>query len=622
MRTFFTTLTWGLFAGVSVFGQNPIKLSVDATDVSRHLVHVQMTIPAKPGPMTLLYPEWLPGEHTPTGPVTDVAGLRITAAGKPVAWKRDSVNMFAFHVDVPAGADALEVAFEFISPPETGGFSSGSSATTELAVVSWNQLMLYPEGVPADKLQIQANLKVPNGWRYGSALPIARESGQSVEFQPASLTTVIDSPVTTGKHYRTIDIGGDNGIKHYLHLAADSDAAMNVPDSLIDQYKNLVTEAGILYNSRHYRSYHFLVTLSDHVAHFGLEHHESSDDRIPERAMVDESGRKSSATLLPHEFTHSWNGKYRRPSGLATGDYSTPMKGDLLWVYEGLTNYLGFILAPRSGLWSPEEFRSALATQAARLDNQSGRATRPLQDTATGAQLFYSARSDYSELRRGTDFYDEGTLIWLETDVMIRKLSNGAKSLDDFCKIFHGGTSGTPELKPYEFEDVVAALNSVQPYNWTAFLRARLDTASEHAPLGGIEESGWKLAYGPKPTDFQTANESYRKGTNEMYSLGLTLSEDGTVIDVAVGRPAQKAGLSPAVKLIAVNRRTYSATVLREAITASASSTEPVELLIKDGDYYNTIRVDYRGGARYPRLERDPSKPDLLSQIIAPRGKK
>jgi predicted metalloprotease with PDZ domain len=602
--------------------QDSIRISVDATDAPRRLFHIQMTMPAKAGPMTLLYPEWIPGEHGPTGPIANLVGLKIQAGELAIPWKRDSVNMYTFHVDVPAGVAALDVNFDFISPPDTGGFSSGSSATTQLAVLNWNQFLLYPQGTPPDKLQFQATLRVPNSWRYGTALRIKRESGNQIEFEPASLTTLVDSPVSTGAHYRTIELGVDNGISHYLHLATDSDRATEILPETIAQYKNLVAETGALFGSRHYRSYHFLFTLSDHVAHFGLEHHESSDDRLGERTLIDDGPRKTAASLLPHEFVHSWNGKYRRPSGLATGGFDTPMKGDLLWVYEGLTNYLGEILAPRSGLWSPEDYRESLAETAASLDTESGRTWRPLEDTAIAAQVLYGTGEDYAEYRRSVDYYPEGTLIWLEADVLIRRLSNGAKSLNDFCRAFHGGPGGAPALKTYTFEDVVAGLQSVQPYDWAEFLNTRLHSTGPHAPLGGVENGGWKLIYNGVRSEFWKATEEERKLIDLAYSIGLKVKEDGTIVDVALGRPAQKAGIAPASKLIAVNNRQFKATILREAVQKTATSTEPLELLTKVGEFYEVHRIDYHSGERYPHLERDTAKPDLLSTIIAPLVKR
>ena len=610
-------------SSIALHGQAPVKLQVDATDAPRRLFHVQMSMAVKPGPMTLLYPEWIPGEHGPTGPIANFVGLRIQGGGRTIPWKRDDVNMFAFHIDVPAGVANLEVAFDFISPPESEGFSAGASTTPELAVVSWNQLLLYPEGTQPDTIQYQASLKVPHGWRYGTALPIQRESGDEIEFKPASATTLIDSPVSAGAHYKTFDLGSELGAEHYLHVAADSDRALEAPPEVIADYRHLVKEAGALFGARHYRDYHFLYTLSDHVAHFGLEHHESSDDRTGERSLIEPGILKTHAYLLPHEFVHSWNGKYRRPAGLAPGGghdggYDTAMKGDLLWVYEGLTNYLGEVLAPRAGLWSPEDYRESLAGTAAELDNEFGRTWRPLEDTAVAAQILYGAGGDYQTLRRSTDYYPEGSLIWLEADTIIRQLSKGAKSLDDFCRAFHGETNTPPAIRTYQFSDVVAGLTAVQPYDWAGFFNQRLHSTDAHAPLGGITRSGWKLVYDNVRSDFWKDNEEERKITNLMYSIGISVREDATIGDVLYGGPAQKAGVAPAVKVIAVNGRQYTPTVLREAVARK----QPVELLVKDGEFYRTFRIDYTGGERYPHLVRDGSTPDLLSQIIAPKVKR
>jgi predicted metalloprotease with PDZ domain len=617
MLKFMRTLLALALAAVLHAQDSPIQLDVDATDVTRRLIHVHMNVPAKPGKMTLLYPKWIPGEHSPTGPITDLVGLRIQAAGRTIPWRRDDVNMFAFHIEVPAGATALDVAFDFVSPPEAGGFSSGSSATAQLAVLNWNQLLLYPEGVAPDRLQYQTNLRVPNSWRYGTALPIARESGNRIEFQKVSLTTLVDSPLSSAAFYKTVDLGSDGGAAHYLHLAADSAKALEITPEQTAAYKNLVAETGALFGSRHYGNYHFLLTLSDPVAHFGLEHHESSDDRIGERSLVDEGSRRVTSGLLPHEFVHSWNGKYRRPAGLATGGFEQPMAGELLWVYEGLTEYLGEILTPRSGLQTAEDFRESLALTAARLDAESGRAWRPLEDTAVAAQLLYAARDDYGEYRRSTDYYPEGTLIWLDADVLIRQLSHGAKSLNDFCQAFHGGPGGAIALKTYTFADIVAGLNGVQPYDWTGFLNQRLRSTEAHAPLGGIQNGGWKLVYTAARSDYFKALEGENKLADFAFSIGLVVKEDGTVIDAAMGRPAQKAGVAPATKLIAVNNRQFTSTVLREAIQAAG----PLELLVKDGEYYGVHKVEYRGGERYPHLERVAGQPDLLSQVIAPLRK-
>jgi predicted metalloprotease with PDZ domain len=598
-----------------------IRVQVDATDAPQRLFHAHLTIPAKPGPLTLLYPEWIPGEHGPTGPVVDLVGLKISANGQAIPWSRDAVNMYAFHVNVPAGAAALDVTFDQISPPETSGFSSGASATTELAVLNWNQFLLYPAGTPSDQLRYQASLTVPQSWRYGTALPIDRESGNKIDFKPSSLTTLVDSPVSTGRHYKTIELGRDGNIAHYLHLAGDSDRAVDISPEQIEHYKNLVAEAGALFGTRHYRSYHFLYTLSDHVASFGLEHHESSDDRVGERGLIDDTLAKLDADLLPHEFVHSWNGKFRRPAGLATSDYSEPMKGDLLWVYEGLTQYLGEVLTPRSGLSSVVDFRERVAMIASSLDRKAGRSWRPLEDTAVAAQLLYGARSDYAEMRRGTDYYDEGTLLWMDADVTIRQLSKGKKSLNDFCKLFHGGPGGAPALKTYTFDDVVAGLNAVQPYDWAEFLRTRVQMVAPHAPLGGIEKGGWKLIYDGTRSDLWRGYEDERKYADLMFSIGLVVREDGGVSDVAYDGPAKRAGISPDNRIVAVDNRQFSTGILREAVQRTAKDSRGIDLLIKSGEYYSVHHIDYQGGEKYPHLVRDESKPDLLSEITKPLAK-
>jgi predicted metalloprotease with PDZ domain len=607
---------------ISAFAQNStVTLKVDATDAPRRLFHVQMKMPAQAGPLTLLYPKWIPGEHMPTGPITNFVGLRIMAAGQPVAWRRDNVNMYAFHLDVPQGATSLDIAFDYVSASE-GIYTSGNSVTSELAVLNWNQTVLYPQGSDPDRIRYQATLKIPAGWRYGTALPLQRESGNEVEFQPVSLTSLVDSPISTGVHYRTIDLGSDGGAAHYVHIAADSERALEIGPDTVGHWKDLVVETGALFGSRHYRSYHFLLTLSDHVAHGGVEHHESSDDRDYERALIDPELLKAYAILLPHEMTHSWNGKYRRPEGLATSGYDAPMKGDLLWVYEGLTNYLGEVLSARTGLWSQADYRDSLAITAAQLDRESGRSWRPLEDTAIAAQLLYPASDEYSEYRRSVDYYPEGSLIWLEADVLIRRLSHGARSLNDFCHSFHGGSGGAPELKAYNFEDLVTALNSIQPYDWAGFFQTRLRSTDPHAPLGGIQGGGWKLVYNGTRPELWRAFEQWRKDIDLSFSIGLRVKEDGTVEDVAFNGASAKAGISPNMKLIAVNGREFNPTTLREAVQQTSTSTTPLELLLKTGVYYKTYRVDYHGGEQYPHLERDEAAPDLISLISAPLARK
>jgi predicted metalloprotease with PDZ domain len=606
--------------------QNPVRLRVDATDVTRRVVHVQLTMPARPGPMTVLYPEWIPGDHAPTGPVINQVGLHFSANGQAILWRRNAVNMFALEVTVPAGAASLDVAFDFLMPSENDDIPAGAGTTSELAVLNWNQLLVYPQGADPDQIEYQATLRFPGAWHYGTALPVQRAAAGEIEFQPASLATLIDSPVSMGSHYRVIDLGTVDGLPHFMDVAADSEHAAEASPETIGHYRNLVKEASALFGSHHYRQYHFLFTLSDHVTHFGLEHHESSDNRDAEGSLTDADGRVVAASLLSHEFVHSWNGKYRRPRGLLTnsqdGGYAAPMKGNLLWAYEGLTDYLGEALTARSGLWTAQEYRESLAEAAAEMDYRYGRRWRPLEDTALAAQILYTAPIDYQNLRRSTDFYPEGMLIWLEVDTTIQRLSHGTKSLDDFCRAFFGGPGGAPALRPYDFEDVVAALNAVQPYDWAGFFHRLVDETSTHAPLEGIEQAGWKVTYVGSRSDYWKAVEAEHKYVDLTYSIGMKVKEeDGIILDVRWDGPAQRAGVAPAVKLVAVNGRQFTPAVLREAVAETASGAKPIELLIRNGEYYETHRVEYSGGERYPHLTRIDGSEDLLGRIIAAQAR-
>src|SRR6266536_5772877 len=592
-----------------------IALEVDASEAPRKIFHARLSLPASPGPLTLAYPKWIPGEHGPTGPIADLAGLKFSAVGKPLPWRRDSADMYLFHVDVPPGASSIEASLDYLSPAEAGGFSSGSSATARLTLVSWNQVLLYPAGAKADEIRFAAALKLPAGWKYATALDVEKESSDGVRFAPVSLTTLVDSPVLAGAHFKMVTLGAGFPV-HRLDIAADSEAALAMSTELTAKYRSLVAETGALFGARHYRHYDFLLTLSDHTAHFGLEHHESSDDRVDERSLIDDDRRKIMAGLLPHEMTHSWNGKYRRPADLAIGSFQEPMHGDLLWVYEGLAEYLGQILAARSGLLTPQQYREELALTAAEMDHQKGCAWRPLQDTAVAAQILYGARSDWAAWRRGVDFYPESELLWLEADTTIRRESRGKKSLDDFCRLFLGGQSGAPMVVPYTFDDVVATLNRILPYDWKSFWRTRLDSTGPGAPLTGLAEGGWKLVYTREIPDMQRAAEDTRKITDVRYSLGISVHEDGMISDVVPESPAAAAGVGPGMKVVAVNGRRWSPAILRDAIARSAS--RPIELLVDNGEFFRTFRLDYAGPERYPHLERDPARPDLLSQIIRP----
>jgi len=607
-----------LLAASALAGTAPIRLEVDATDAPRSLLHARLHIPAAPGPLTLFYPKWLPGEHMPSGPINDLTGLEISANGKPVAWQRDAENMYAFHLDAPAGAEGVEVSLDFLLPTGGGSFSTGVSSTAKLLDLNWNQVLLYPQTAEPLNLQYTATLRLPEGWKFGSALPVASSSGARVEFSPASLETLIDSPVIAGEYFRTIDLTPGESPPHFIHIVADSAAALEMKPEDLGHFSHLVKEANALFGAHHYRDYHFLVTLSDRVAHFGLEHHESSDDRLGENYLTDDGARRSFPDLLPHEMVHSWNGKYRRPAGLATPDYQPPMLDELLWDYEGLTDYLGKVLAARSGLQTNEDFQETFALTAAILDHRAGRSWRSLADTTVAAQLLYVAPSTGVAWRRGTDFYPEGDLIWLEADTIIRQQTKGKRSLDDFCRKFYGGESGPPRVVPYTYGDVVKALNEVAPYDWHGFFQQRVYEITPRAPLGGIGNAGWHLVYTNELPSLLKTREGQRKYTDLSFSLGLNLGSDGNVNDVLPGTPADQVGIGPAMKLMAVNGRRWTAENLRAAVKSAATNSAPIELLVENSDYFKTYRLDYHGGEKYPCLVRDPERPDLLAEIIRP----
>jgi predicted metalloprotease with PDZ domain len=594
-----------------------ITLSVDATEAPRKIFHAHLVIPAAPGALTLYYPKWIPGEHGPTGPIASLAGVKMTAAGKPLDWRRDPLEMYAFQVDVPAGATAVEVDLDYLAPT-SGGFTAGASATANLAVLSWNTVLLYPSAAEGDAQVFTARLTLPAGWKSATSLRVASASAGAVEFQPVSLDTLVDSPVLLGAHMRSVSLASAAPVAHSIEIGADTERALEMKAEDIAGYDRMVAQAGAMFGARHYRSYRWLLTLSDAVAHFGLEHHESSDNRMGERTLSEDGQRRSLARLLGHEYSHSWNGKYRRPADLVTGDFHRPIKSDLLWVYEGLTQYLGNILPPRSGLWTAEEFREAEAAAAASLEYRAGRNWRPLVDTATAAQVLYFAPGDWASWRRGVDFYDEGNLVWLEADVVIRRQTEGRRSLDDFLRRFHGGPTGEPALKTYVLDDVVTALNDVAPYSWREFLESRVLARTPHAPLGGFENGGWRLVYTDVPNVFIKDGDTAYKTANHAYSIGLIAKEDGTIADVIPDSPAAKAGIGPGMKIAAVGGRRFTLDALRDAVKGSKGSTEPLEMIAANGDFFGTYKVDYHAGERYPHLERDPARPDVLSEIAKP----
>lgn len=575
-------------------------------------------MPVTPGPLTLVYPKWLPGEHSPTGPIQNLAGITFSVDSRVIPWRRDDVDMFALHLQIPEGAKSLHARVDFLATAPASGYSAGASTTENLAVLSWNELALYPSGRDPAKITVRPSVTTLNGWKIGTALTVESRDDITTHFAAVPLNTLIDSPVLSGRFFKEFALAPEITPKHYLDIAADGPEDLNVSSTRIDQFSALIREAGALFDSRHYRTYHFLLTLSDQVAHFGLEHHESSDDRNDERTFLDDDILLLASDLLPHEYTHSWNGKYRRPAGLATPNYQAPMKGDLLWVYEGLTQYLGDVLAARCGIWSNAQYRDYLADSAAQMGHRPGRTWRDLEDTAVSVQDLYDSNIAWDNWRRSTDYYQEGELIWLESDTLIRSLSHGQKSLNDFCKLFFGvGGDTGPLMLPYTFDDLVKALNTIQPNDWAAFFNQRLTSKSPQAPIGGIINGGYHIIYKDQANDYTRAVEDVERELDAWYSIGLVVNTDGEIQDVLIDSIAYRASLGPGMKIIAVNNRKMSDSVIRRALDTAKGTDQTIDLIVENTGYFRTVKLDYHGGQRYPALERSEG-PDVLDEILKP----
>ncbi len=599
--------------------RSPILLNVDLRDAPRHLLHAHLEIPVNPGPLTLEYPKWIPGDHQPTGPIDNVAGVFIRAKGRDLPWRRDDIDMYGIHVDVPRGASTLDVSFDFLAVPGQTNSDEDQATSANITVLEWNSVVMYPAHVPVAEIPIVASLTLPSGWKFGTALTVNRQDDADVFFAPASLGQLVDSPVITGKYFREIPLAPEITPKHFLDVAGETAEDIQVKPEFLSSLSRLVRETGVLYASRHYESYHFLLSLSDNIREEGLEHHQSSDNGVEEHGISDEKLAMLNADLLPHEFTHSWNGKYRRPAGLDTPDYATPMKGNLLWVYEGMTEYWGTVLAARTGLWTPEQYREALALTAATMDNRTGRTWRNIEDTAVGSQFLRGRTQGWFNWKRGQDYYFEGQLIWLDADTTIRRLTHNKKSLNDFClKFLAVGGNTPPKVLPYTFDDVVADLNSVVHYDWRGFLTERLNSHSPQAPLGGIEHGGYRLIYTGEPTEFEQAALDDLNQVDAFFSAGIQVDKDGDITDVRMSSPAFSAGLGPETKIVAINGHGFTPDVLKDAIRQAQGSTDPIEMIVSNDNEFRIVRLDYHGGEKYPRLERVPGTPALLDDILRP----
>ncbi len=613
--------------------KTPIQITADLTEGARHLYHAEIDFPVKPGPASFITPRWIPGTHAPGGPLADITGVVFTANGQVIPWRRDDVQLAEFHVTVPAGVTTLHVHLDSIQ---------SHRVTTNISVLEWEQLMMYPANVPAKNIPIQPSVTVPAGWGTGTALkpvgtvptPAVTGVDEDAHHPPADAVTtkyavtdveqLEDSPILTGRYFHEYVLAPEIKPAHFLDVAADDPEDAQMRPQVLAEVANLVREADKNYASHHYNDYHFLLTLSDVAGGQGLEHGQSSDNGVGEKGFADDMHQLGESDLLAHEFTHSWNGKYRRPARLYQPDFATPQQGDLMWVYEGMTQYWGNVLATRAGLKSPAQYRDLLALSAAQLDYKSGREWRPTEDTAVAGSLIRGGNNDWVNWRRGQDYYQEGELVWLDADTTIRKLTDNKKSLDDFVAIFlgKGGNTG-PLIVGYEFPELVADLNQVVKYDWATFLTDRIRKVNAHADLAGITQGGYQLVYGEKPSASEktlgAANSRRGSSLNTWYSLGVRIGAEGTISDVRYGGPSDKAKLAPSEKILAVNGTVFSADAMRAAIVKAKGSTNPIQLIVQQQDSILTVSIDYHDGERYPMLKRGDGVTDYLDDITKAR---
>jgi len=585
-----------------------IQLAVDATDTDHRIVSVHESIPvAAAGPMILLYPQWIPGEHSPSGTLTAMAGLVMHANGARIAWTRDPVDVFAFHVDVPAGAKTVDADFEWLTPiiPSVGAISM----TAEMIDLPWNTVVLYPAGYYSRQIAVAPALRVRSGWHVATALEPASTAGDTTSFKPVTLNTLVDSPVYAGQFFKRYDLDPGGGAPVWLDVFGDTADEIEAPPEALAAHRALVQQAYKLYGSHHYAHYDFLFSVSDRLGGNGLEHHQSSEDGTSSDYFTDWAHSLADRDLLPHEYTHSWNGKFRRPADLWTPNFDVPMRDSLLWVYEGQTQYWGYVLAARSGLLTKAQTLDAIAGVAAEYDHRIGRAWRQLEDTTNDPIIANRRPLSWTTWQRSEDYYSEGQLIWLDADTLIRERTNGAKSLDDFARAFFGINDGSFVTVTYTFDDVVRTLNGVLPYDWSTFLKTRLESHGPGAPLDGVARGGYKLVYTDAPTWAATPN-------NLSYSLGAMVTGDGTIGRMIWDAPLFAAGLAPGNKIVAVNGAVFSTDALRAAITAAKGTTTAIELTVQTGERMRVIRLDYHDGLRYPHLVRDDATPARLDQIL------
>ena len=590
-----------------------ITLNIDVSDTGRGIAVIRETIPVdRAGDTVFLYPQWIPGNHAPSGQLDKVAGLRFTANGAALPWTRDPVNLYAFHVTVPAGAKQVEASFQFLSA--TKADQGTTFVSPDVLRLQWISQSLYPAGYFTRDIAVAATVKFPDGFTAVSAVPSTR-SGSTYRYQPTSYEILMDSPVLAGRYYRAYPLSQ----RVTLDTFADTPAELVASPEQIDAHRRLVDQAVKLFGAQHYDNYHFLFSISDQIAGSGLEHHRSSEDGVKLGYFAKWDEQISTRNLLPHEYSHSWDGKFRRGADLWTPNYDYPMRPSLLWVYEGGTQFFGYLLQARSGLVSKQDTLDQYASIMAGLDTAPGRRWRNLVDTTYDESINGRRPKPWASWQRTEDYYNEGLLIWMEVDSLLREKSGGTKSIDDFARAFFGLRDGDYGEVTYTIDDVAAALNGVVPYDWRGYLVRRTTELADHAPLEGFARNGYTLVYTDQPSKVFTQGEKARKNTDLTYSLGMAVGQDGGVSSVLWDGPAYKAGLTAGSQIVSVGEFAYTDDRLKAAVTAAKGTRTPVTLTVKTGDRVRAVNLDYHGGLRYPHLQKTGAGETGLDRLLTPR---
>ena len=602
---------------------NPMTVVLDERTAPRGFAYTHMTIPVRPGAFTLDFPEWIPGEHGPTGPLRDLSELVITANGQPIAWHRDQVDMYAFHIDVPQGVNTVNADFTVLLNTRNS-FTDGQLATRNIMVGNWNRYILYQRNINNEDYYVKASLILPDKWDYASALPVQSRDGQRVDFKTVTLETLVDSPTDSGRFYRHVLSYSKNGLKIWLDMFADNPQDLDVPKELLKEYEHFPREEMAFYGGHHFTVYHSELTLSDLIPGQGIEHHQSSDDRAPDDFMTNPLEQMAGGDLLTHEMSHSWNGKYRRPFDLQQPDFNEPYPEhtELLWQYEGMNEYMGDLISFRSGIeGTAKDYPEYLATEYASELYEPGRDTEPIIDLTTAAPWLYTDDGPYPNIRRTAgDFYTEGELMWLDADTIIRQLTHEKKSLDTYGHVFAGGVSA-PKVVTYHRADIEHYLNEVVPYNWHGFFQKYVYSINPLPPTAEIRRAGYRLVWNDKPNKYMTAFETLSKSINSFYDVGLMLGDDGSVGDVRQNSAAWDAGFAPGMKIVAVNDQEFSPDVWTRAVKATSSSFGPMDVTVIQDGYYEDLTLHYTGGLRIPHLVRIPGTFDMLTAIMRPHAK-